>query len=327
MNNSVSPTPRIVSLIASSTEIVFRLGMGQYMVGRSHECDFPEEVKKLPICTGPKFNPDGTSYEIDQRVKAILQESLSVYRVDADELDELRPTHIITQAQCEVCAVSLKDVEEAACHLISSQPQIVSLEPNCLADIWLDIDRVGRSLNMQERSNELVVQLRSRIDEITERAAGLSHPTVACIEWIEPLMAAGNWMPEIIELAGGKNLFGEPGKHSPWLEWAQVVAQDPDIILVSPCGFDIKRTMQEMNLLARLPEWTRMKAVKTNNIYVCDGNAYFNRPGPRVVESLEMLGEIMHPSEFHFGHEGTGWIRYRDDSDSATNASSTTVGA
>jgi len=304
------PTPRIVSLIASSTEIVFRLGMGDFMVGRSHECDFPESVKTLPVCTGPKFNPDGTSYEIDQRVKAILQESLSVYRVDAAELDRLRPTHIITQAQCEVCAVSLKDVEEAACHLISSQPQIVSLEPNCLADIWTDIERVGRALKLEERASQLVQSLKDRIADIESGSSGLEHPTVACIEWIKPLMAAGNWMPEIIEIASGVNLFGVPGKHSPWLSWSEVQAKDPDIILVSPCGFDVPRTMLEMHILASQPGWCDLKAVKSGKVYVCDGNAYFNRPGPRVVESVEMLAEIFHPQQFHFGHEKTGWIQY-----------------
>jgi iron complex transport system substrate-binding protein len=304
-------TPRIVSLIASSTEIVFRLGMGEYVVGRSHECDFPESVKALPVCTGPKFNPDGTSYEIDQRVKAILQESLSVYRVDAVELDRLRPTHVITQAQCEVCAVSLKDVEEAVCQMISSQPQIVSLEPNCLADIWTDIERVGKSLALDERASQLVQGLKSRIAEIETNASDLGHPTVACIEWIEPLMAAGNWMPEIIEIAGGLNLFGLPGKHSPWLLWCDVQEKNPDIILVSPCGFDVSRTMQEMNILAAQPGWKDLKAVKSGQVYVCDGNAYFNRPGPRVVESVEMLAEIFHPEQFNFGHEQFGWIRYK----------------
>ena len=302
--------PRIVSLIASSTEIVFRLGMGEFMVGRSHECDYPESVKTLPVCTGPKFNIEGTSYEIDQRVKAILQESLSVYRVDAHALDELKPSHIITQAQCEVCAVSLKDVEEAACHLISSQPQIVSLEPNCLADIWTDIKRVGRSLDIDQRANDLIEQLKARIEKIEIEASQLKRPTVACIEWIEPLMAAGNWMPEIIQIAAGVNLFGVPGKHSPWLKWDEVIEQDPDIILVSPCGFDIPRTMLEMNLLVAQNKWCDLKALKENRVFVCDGNAYFNRPGPRVVESLEMLAEIFHPEHFHFGHEKSGWIHF-----------------
>jgi iron complex transport system substrate-binding protein len=244
-------------------------------------------------------------------VKAILQESLSVYRVDAAELDRLKPTHIITQAQCEVCAVSLKDVEEAACHLISSQPQIVSLEPNCLADIWSDIERVGRALKLEIRSEQLVRNLKTRIADIKDRSTALEHPTVACIEWIEPLMAAGNWMPEIIEIAGGINLFGLPGKHSPWLSWSDVQAKDPDIILVSPCGFDVARTMLEMNILQAQPGWCELKAVKSGQVYVCDGNAYFNRPGPRVVESVEMLAEILHPEHFNFGHEQSGWIRFK----------------
>jgi iron complex transport system substrate-binding protein len=306
----MTTSPRIVSLIASSTEIVFRLGMGERLVGRSHECDYPSDVKRLPVCTGPKFNPDGTSYEIDQRVKAILQESLSVYRVDAEQLEALQPTHIITQAQCEVCAVSLKDVEAAACNLITSKPEIVSLEPNSLEDIWADIMRIGRSLDLQARAETLVAELKQRIEEINKKAGSLCPPTVACIEWIEPLMAAGNWMPEIIELAGGINLFGVAGKHSPWLVWDDVVQKDPDIIIVSPCGFDVPRTVHEMNLLRERVRWPELKAVRTKNVYVCDGNAYFNRPGPRVVESVEMLAEIQHPKEFYFGHEGAAWIRF-----------------
>ncbi len=301
---------RIVSLIASSTEIVFRLGLGQFIVGRSHECDYPVEIKQLPACTGPKFNPDGTSYEIDQRVKAILQESLSVYRVDSEILDTLKPTHIITQAQCEVCAVSLKDVQEAVCTLVSSKPIIVSLEPNCLADIWADINKVGQALEQKERSNKLINELKSRMQKIESDSSPLKKPSVACIEWIEPLMAAGNWMPEIIEMASGVNLFGIAGKHSPWLSWQEVVAADPEIILVSPCGFDIKRTLEEMHLLAEKPDWKQLQAVKSGQVYVCDGNAYFNRPGPRVVESLEMLAEIFHPHHFHFGHENSGWVRF-----------------
>ncbi len=301
--------PRIVSLIASSTEIVCRLGLEDQIVGRSHECDFPASIKRLPVCTGPKFNPDGTSYEIDQRVKAILQESLSVYRVDAQMLDQLQPTHIITQAQCEVCAVSLKDVEEAACHLISSRPQIVSLEPNALADIWHDISLVGQSLGISSRAQALVEALKARIKAIAVRASSLSHPTVAMIEWIEPLMAAGNWMPELVELAGGINLFGEAGKHSPWMSFAELEKADPDFILVGPCGFDIERTQLEMHVLEQNSCWSKLKAVQKKNVYVCDGNQYFNRPGPRVVESLEMLAEILHPATFKFGHEGVAWVR------------------
>ncbi len=302
---------RIVSLIASATEIICALGFEKDLVGRSHECDYPPSVKLLPVCTSPKFNVEGTSYEIDQRVKAILQDALSVYRVDATLLDKLQPTHIITQSQCEVCAVSLKDVEQAVCELTSSNPVIVSLEPNALLDVWADIKRVGKALDAADRAEELVTRLQRGISEIAQKARSLSiHPTVACIEWIDPLMAGGNWMPELIEMAGGINLFGEAGKHSPWMTWDELASSDPDIILVTPCGFDIDRTLEEMPLLTSKPGWPNLKAVRAGRIIVADGNQYFNRPGPRLFESLEILAEVFHPDTFDFQHEDQGWVRY-----------------
>lgn len=306
---------RIVSLIASSTEIIHALGMGKYMVGRSHECDYPVEVKALPVCTGPKFQTDGSSYEIDQRVKAIVQESLSVYKVYAEVLNELAPTVIITQAQCEVCAVSLKDVEAAACEIITSSPRVVSLQPDCLEDVWGDIRRVGEALRIGGEAGGLVDRLKNRIDEISKRAHEVSKsvgrkPSVAIIEWIEPLMAAGNWMPELVELAAGENLFGIAGKHSPWMEWDDVIKKDPDVLIVTPCGFDNERTMQEMHLISGKPGYENLKAVKNKQVYVADGNQYFNRPGPRLVESLEMMAEMLYPGHFDYGHKGTGWISY-----------------
>jgi iron complex transport system substrate-binding protein len=305
-------TNRIVSLIASATEIVCALGFEDQLVGRSHECDFPLEVKRLPQLTSPKFEVEGTSAEIDQRVKSVLEDALSVYRVDAKALDELKPTHIITQSQCEVCAVSLKDVEQAVCELTGSRPMIVSLEPNALDDVWADILRVGASLDASDRAEQLVNELKSRMDDIVQRTHWLdSNPTVAYIEWIDPLMAGGNWMPELIAMAGGVNLFGEAGKHSPWMTWEELVAVDPDIIFVAPCGFDISRTLEEMHILRTKSEWTKLKSVETNRVFVADGNQYFNRPGPRLVESLEILAEVIHPNVFHFGHEDTGWVRYK----------------
>jgi iron complex transport system substrate-binding protein len=299
---------RIVSLIASSTEIVCALGCEDWLVGRSHECDFPESVQRLPVCTATKFVTDGTSYEIDQRVKAILQEGLSVYRVDAEKLKQLRPDVIITQTQCEVCAVSLRDVEAAVCELIDSKPQIVSLQPNALTDLWADVMRVAEALDIHERGRLLVQQLQQRLAAIAEAASALPNkPRVASIEWIEPLMAAGNWMPELVQMAGGINLFGEAGKHSPWMTWEQLCEKDPDIILVLPCGFDIPRARQEMPVLMQKPEWPQLQAVRNRRVFLADGNQYFNRPGPRLVESLEILAEIFHPGVFSFGHAGTGW--------------------
>jgi iron complex transport system substrate-binding protein len=304
-------TNRIVSLIASATEIVCALGFESQLVGRSHECDFPPSVKSLPQLTSPKFKVEGSSLEIDLRVKSIVQEALSVYRVDPVLLEELKPTHIITQSQCEVCAVSLKDVEAAVCQVTSSKPQIVSLEPNSLADVWTDILRVGEALNATDRAEQLVDELQGRMDDIVQRTHWVdSNPTVAYIEWIDPLMAGGNWMPELIGMAGGVNLFGEAGKHSPWMTWDELVEKDPNIIFVSPCGFDIQRTLDEMHILSNKLEWRGLTSVKEQRVFVADGNQYFNRPGPRLVESLEILAEVIHPNLFHFGHEGHGWVRY-----------------
>jgi iron complex transport system substrate-binding protein len=304
---------RIVSLIASATEIVCALGFEDQLVGRSHECDYPPSIKDLPQLTSPKFNVDGSSAEIDQRVKSILENALSVYKVDAAMLEELKPTHIITQSQCEVCAVSLKDVEQAVCELTSSRPMIVSLEPNSLDDVWADISRVGEALEAGSGAERLVEELRGKMDDIVQRTHWLdTNPSLAYIEWIDPLMAGGNWMPELITMAGGLNLFGEAGKHSPWMTWDDLVSKDPDIIFVSPCGFDIKRTLEEMSLLNNNTEWKSLKAVRLDRVFVADGNQYFNRPGPRLVESLEILAEVIHPNLFHFGHETTGWIRYGD---------------
>ncbi len=211
---------RIVSLLPSSTEIVCALGCGDRLVGRSHECDYPPGVAHLPVCTAPKFDPDGTSYQIDQRVKAILQEAASVYRVDADLLEELAPDWLVTQSQCEVCAVSLKEVEEAACQLLRSRPSILALEPNSLADVWGDIERVAAALEVEDRGRALVTQLQDRLDKTGARTRNCGpRPNIACIEWFDPLMAAANWIPELVEVAGGRNLFAAPGEHSSWLSW------------------------------------------------------------------------------------------------------------
>lgn len=302
--------PRAVSLIASATEIVCALGFEHLLVGRSHECDHPESVKRLPVCTDPKFVTDGTSYDIDERVKAILQEGLSVYRVDAEQLRTLAPDVIITQDHCEVCAVSLRDVEAAVCEWLGSRPRIVSLHPDRLDDVWADICRVAQALGEPERGRELVSRLQERMRAIAERARTLGdRPRVACIEWIDPLMASGNWMPELVEMAGGIDLFGEAGRHSPGMTWEALRARNPDVIVVLPCGFDLERTRREMPALTRRRDWGELTAVRAGRVYLADGNQYFNRPGPRLLESLEILAEILHPRVFRFGHERSGWER------------------
>ncbi|MCU0568509.1 MAG: cobalamin-binding protein [Oculatellaceae cyanobacterium Prado106] len=303
-------SPQIVSLIPSAPEIVAFLGLEHCLVGRSHECDYPENVRSLPICTEPKFNPEGSSAEIHDRVTTLLQSALSVYRVKTEVLEPLQPTHILTQAQCEVCAVSLSDVEQAVGTLTGIQPQIISLQPNVLADIWVDIERVGKSLGVD--SEGAIATLKDRVAacaKMTQRFADEDRPTVACIEWSDPLMAAGNWIPELVTLAGGKSLFGVVGEHSPWLQWDALVEANPDRLIFMPCGYDLDRTRQDVEQLQPHPQWSSLKAVQQGEVYVTDGNQYFNRPGPRLVDSLEILAEILHPEHFQFGYQGVGWQR------------------
>jgi len=302
---------RVVTLIASATEIVCALGCRDRLVGRSHECDFPPDVRDLPALTEPKFPTDGTSYEIDQRVKAIVQEGTSVYRVFADALGELEPDVIVTQDQCEVCAASLADVEKALCDWTGRPMRIVSLQPNGLADIWGDILKVAGALGIEAHGEALVSDLRQRMTAVQEQVtAQPKRPRVACIEWVDPLMAAGNWVPELVEMAGGENLFGEAGKHAPWMSWDELATADPDVIVVLPCGYDIARSVQDMPILEAKPGWGDLRAVREGRVLIADGNQYFNRPGPRVAESLEIMAEILHTGVVDYGHAGRGWVRY-----------------
>jgi iron complex transport system substrate-binding protein len=299
---------RIVSLIASATEIVHALGQLDQLVGRSHECDFPPSVAALPVCTAPRIAVDGSSSEIDRLVKDSLREALSVYQVFDDVLERLQPTHIVTQVQCEVCAVSLRDVERSIAGRLASKPRIVPLNPNSLADIWDDIRRVAAALEIPERGELAIGALLARMRDITARAlAAPERLRVACIEWLEPLMAAGNWTPELVEMAGGVNLFGQAGKHAPWMSWEELVESDPDVIVALPCGFDLARTESEMYWLTNRPGWSKLRA----QVYIADGNQYFNRPGPRVVETLEVLAEILHPLVFPPVHIGRAFRRIR----------------
>jgi iron complex transport system substrate-binding protein len=299
---------RIVSLIASATEIVCALGRRDRLVGRSHECDFPADVTALPQLTAPKFKVEGTSAEIDARVQQIVRDGLSVYRVDGDALKALVPDVIVTQDHCEVCAVSLSDVEAATCTWTGHAVDIVSLKPDSMADTYADIRRVARALDADDAGEALVADMQRRIDAVTAKVAGLPRPRVAFIEWVEPLMAGGNWMPELIEAAGGDNLFGEAGKHSGWMQWEELAAADPDVILVAPCGYGLQRCLEELPLLQAKPGWTGLKAVCEGRVTFADGNAYFNRPGPRLADSTEIIAEVLHPEIIPARHHGSAWV-------------------
>jgi iron complex transport system substrate-binding protein len=305
---------RIVSLLPSATEIVCALGFESALVGRSHECDFPPGIERLPVCTASKIHGAVTSEEIHQSVEKILHHDISVYDVDAKLLRDLAPTHIVTQVQCDVCAVSLRDVEAAIADWSGMpSPRLVPLNPGSLNDVWADIRRTAAALDRVDAGAELVGHLERSMRDIAESAASArDKPRVATIEWIEPLMAAGNWMPELVEMAGGINLFGEAGQHSPWLRWDELIASDPDVVLIFPCGFDIEQTCRDMHHLTMRAEWPLLRAVQSGCVFVIDGNQYCNRPGPRLLESLAILAEILHPNRFAFGHQGKGWRQWRD---------------
>jgi len=300
---------RIISLIASATEIVCALGFEERLVGKSHECDYPTAIKHVPVCSSSKIQTESSSAKIDDQVQEIVKEGLSVYKVDSDLLDQLSPTVIITQTQCEVCAVSLRDVEEAVCQLVSSAPAIVSLEPMSLEDIWTDIQMVATALGDPNRGVELIANLQDRLHSLHSQTQKMvNKPRVACIEWTDPLMIAANWVPNLVDFAGGDNLLSESGKHSGYYLMDDLISEQPDIIVIMPCGFDIERCLLEMKPLTSNPGWSSLLAVKNKQVYVTDGNQYFNRPGPRIVESAEILAECFYPDQFDFGHQLTGWI-------------------
>ncbi len=299
---------RVVSLLPSATEIVCALGATDCLVGRSHECDYPSEILSLPVCTAPKLDATANSAEIDRQVKQLVQDAVSIYRIDTQRLRQLKPDLILTQAQCEVCAVSLPEVEQAVSQALGTRPRIISLSPKKLADIWDDIRTVAEALDLAEHGREVLRGLKTRVVGVIEKACMLKQlPSVACIEWIEPLMAAGNWVPELVQLAGGRNLVGEAAKHSDWLTWDTLRQHDPEIIVFMPCGFDLRRTRAELAPILQRPDWSKLRAVRQRQVCLTDGNAYFNRPGPRIVESLEILAEICHPDRFNFGHRAKGW--------------------
>ncbi|WP_138506016.1 cobalamin-binding protein [Nostoc sp. PA-18-2419] len=299
---------KIVSLIPSGTEILATLGLVDAIVGRSHECDYPPEIQNRPVCTQARLDSNASSSEIHNDVNNLLQSALSIYEIKTDVLEQLQPTHILTQDQCDVCAVSLDEVEKAVATLLKSQPQIISLQPNILQDICADIERVGNIFSVD--SVKVIENLEARIKICKQKIQGLALnelPTVTCIEWTDPLMIAANWIPELVNLAGGQSLFSVAGQPSPVLPWETLVASNPDIIVFMLCGFDLNRTRQEAQLLTQLPEWEKLHATQTGRVYITDGNSYFNRPGPRLVDSLEILAEILHPEIFEYGYKGTGW--------------------
>ena len=299
--------PRIASLVPSATEIVAALGLGESIVARSHECDWPPAVAQAPACTRARIDTTLPSGAIHAEVGALLSAALSLYDLDTDILRAARPSHIVTQDQCAVCAVDLPAVEAAAARFLDAPVEIVSLAPMRLADVWADIARVGAALGVD--AAPVCERLRARVAAIAGRASTLPARRVVTIEWTDPPMSAGNWVPELVALSGGIDTLGAAGENAPTIDVAHVRAADPDAIVLMPCGYDLPRTLAEGRALLADPAWGALRAAQAGAVYATDGNAFFNRPGPRLVESLEILAEILHPAHFGFGHRGTGWDR------------------
>ena len=299
--------PRIASLVPSATEIVAALGLSDSIVARSHECDWPPEVARTPACTRARIDARQPSGAIHEEVGKLLAAALSLYDLDTGILRAARPSHIVTQDQCDVCAVGLSEVEAAAAKFLEAPVEIVSLAPMRLGDIWDDIARVGAALGVDARPVRDALQ--ARVNEIAARTKDLAPKRVLTVEWSDPPMTAGNWVPELVALAGGIDTLGADGSHSPRITVEAVAAADPDVIVLMPCGYDLPRTTDDGRALLADPAWGGLRAAQAGEVYATDGNAFFNRPGPRLVESLEILTEIIHPAHFDFGHQGTGWQR------------------
>jgi len=299
--------PTIVSLIASATEIVHGLGYFDQLVGVSHECDYPDGVEDLPRLSEPKMDPGKSSAEIDVDVRALVADGLSVYRVDVDRLKELSPQVIVTQDHCEVCAVSLSDVEDALCAIDLPDTTVCSLHPRDLDDVRADFRKVAAAVKDEAAGEALVARFDGALDDIRARTANLEHPRVALIEWLAPPMVAGGWMPELARVAGGDPIIVQDSRHFETVDWSRIAAEDPDVVIVLPCGFDVPRSLSEIEDPEIRAGLDSIRAVQEGRGWVLDGNAYFNRPGPRLVESTELLAGVLHPEAFPRVAEEYDW--------------------
>ena len=289
---------RIVSLLPSATEIVCGLGLGDQLVAVTHECDFPAFVRDLPKATRTLVPKDAPSAEIDRLVRERLQGQRALYSLDLPTLEELRPDLIVTQALCDVCAVAEEEVHEAACRL-PGRPQVVNLEPETLPQVLDAIRQVAQAAGMAARGEDAVRALEARVQAVAARSAAVrQRPRATLLEWLIPPFSCGHWNPELVRLAGGEETLGQEGQRSRTLSWDEVAAAQPEVVFVACCGFDLARTLADVDALRSVPAWRDLAAVRAGRVFVTDGSQYFSRPGPRIVDSLEILAHALHP-ELH----------------------------
>ena len=288
---------RVASLLPSATEMVHFAGAGGSLVGVTHECDHPPGVQQLPKLTSSKIDPSMTSAEIDAAIGKHLTDTGSIYALDTQLLTELEPDLILTQGLCDVCAVSMDLVEEAASGL-NAEPEILSLNPTSLREVLDDTVTIGEALGRAEEARRKVAVLEERLGRLQEAVAELPRPRVGSMEWLDPLFSAGHWVPEIVRIAGGAELFAGEGERSRRLTWQAVFEAAPEVLILMPCGFGVERTIHEARALPDLPGWADLPAVKSGRVWAVDANSYFSRPAPRLVEGVELLGRILHPEVF-----------------------------
>lgn len=289
---------RIVSLLPSATEIVCALGLGDELVGVTHECDHPPFVRELPKVTRTLIPHDASSARIDALVREQLTSERALYHLDMETLGAVAPDLIVTQALCDVCAVTEAEVLDAACRL-PGNPPVVNLEPMTLAEVLAAIEAVGAAAGCADRAAAVVDGLRARIDAVAARTAAIplsDRPRVAFLEWIDPLFNGGHWNPGLIALAGGVDVLGSPAAPSRTITWEAVRAAGPEVIFVACCGFSTERALDDLAVLQARDGWDELPAVRAGRVYFCDGNAFFSRPGPRIVDSLEVLAAALHPA-------------------------------
>jgi iron complex transport system substrate-binding protein len=285
---------RICSLLPGATEIAFALGLGDQVVGVTHECDYPAEAKHKRIIVRSAIDPHRmSSAEIDRKVSELLHAGNGLYTIDEQALREAAPEIILTQGLCDVCALDYNEVVGAA-ERLPRLPAIVSLSPHTFTDVLEDISRVGAATGREASAEALTAGLRQRIEQIGFSEPG-HRPRVVCLEWFEPLYVAGHWVPDMVALAGGYDVLGRGGEPSFKIDWRNVIEAKPDLLLLMPCGFDVRRTAKETTALHGLPGWEQLPAVKRGHVYALNGSAYFSRPGPRLVNGLEILARIIHP--------------------------------
>jgi len=300
---------RVVSLLASATEIVCALEAGDMLVGRSHECDNPSWVRRLPACTEPAFDVSVSSGEIDTEVRRRIRSAEPLYLLHGELIRDLHPDLVITQAHCDVCAVTPGDVERSgACALTVDQ---LALTASSLEGVFQGIQDIAERLSLQERGRSLVERERRRLQGVTEQTAGRHRPSVVMLEWTDPMFAMGNWGPELVEIANGELLLGRKGVYSRAMPAEDLRAADPEFLIVAPCGFNLERALREQAILERHPWWGELQAVRHGNVAFADGNLFFNRSGMTISQTAEIIAEILHGVQFEARTEGTNWHRVK----------------